>query len=143
MVTRKRGRIYHPVTIFTTTAQPPLHSITLLSQIRADTSRHSSESGSRDAHRLGRDKHSLIAERGNARDLLAPAAHLLRVLVFDALLGARLDADRFRLRGGSESRRVCVRLGFDACALGNGFGGCNGGIRFCVGFRLRTRSNVS
>jgi hypothetical protein len=111
-------------------------TITLLSQIRADTNCQARKGGSHDAHRLSRDKDSLVPERSNARNLLAAAAHLLRELVFDVRVGPRFDADCFRLGLGGEPRRVCLCLGFDAGALGDGFGGCDDGVCFCVGLGL-------
>jgi hypothetical protein len=111
-------------------------TITLLSQIRANTSCQAREGGSHNAHCLGRDEDSLVPKRGDARNLLAAAAHLLRELVFDVRVGPRLDTDRFRLGLGGEPRRVCLCLGFDARALGDGFGGCDDGVCFCVGLGL-------
>jgi hypothetical protein len=116
----------------TETAQSPTSTInsTSLSQIRAEAGRQASKGGIRDAHGLGRDKNGLVAKRGNARDFLTPTTHLLRVLVFDLRIGAGLDADRCRLGLGGETCRVCLRLGFDARAFGDGFGSRDGGVCF-------------
>jgi len=107
-----------------------------LSQIRAEAGSQASKGGTRDAHGLGRDKDGLVAKRGNARDFLTPTTHLLRVLVFDVRIGAGHDADRCSLGLGSETCRVCLRLSFDARALGDGFGSCDGGVCFRIGFRV-------
>jgi hypothetical protein len=106
-------------------ARKQSRSIFLLSQIGSHTGRHPSEGRYRDAHGLGRHKDGLVPERRHARDLLPPPAHFLRERIPDVRVGARLDADRFRLRLGCEMRRVRLGLGFDAGALGGGFGGCD------------------
>jgi hypothetical protein len=73
----------------------------------AHTSDYPSKCRRRDAHRLGRDKGSLVPERRDARDLLPLSTHLLNEHVPDIRIRARL----IRIASASASAARCV-----ACA---------------------------
>ncbi len=110
----------------------------LFPQVRPDASRHPGKHRRRDAHRLCRDEHRLVPERGDALNLLPAAAHLLRELVRNLRVRARLDASRRRIRLRREPRRVRVCLRFEPRALRDGFRRRDGRVRLCVGLRLES-----
>lgn len=109
----------------------------LLSQIGANTSRHTGEGRRRDAHSLGGHKDGLVPKRRHAHDLQPLSGHVLRERIPDVPVCICLDADRLCLCLGCKTRRVRTRPGFDAGALGRGLGGRNDGICFCVGLGLK------
>ena len=113
----------------------------LLSQIRANTSRHPGDGRRRDAHSLGGHKDGLVPKRRHAHDLQPLSGHLLRKRIVDLPVRICLDADRLCFCLCCETCRVRTRRGFDAGALGRGLGSRDDGICFCVGLGLKGKKS--
>jgi hypothetical protein len=123
-----RGGTAGPQEVVMAVSEAQEYKPSSLSQICADASHQASKGGTSDAHGLSQDKDSLVAKRSNTQDFLMPTTHLLHILIFDIRIGVGHDVDCCHLSLGGKTCCVCFCLGFDTCALGNGFGSYDDGV---------------